>query len=135
MKKDFKNSVKKVAVMALMAGMLVTSGFSGVKAEATTTHEWYLYYNDSNVHYTTASWEFMRYNLHTYTARPETRSASNVYTLVQAGTNVTLAKASYLVAGSPVSIYQTEGIGQHGWLITKLSYNTRPASTSGTLSD
>lgn len=135
MKRDFKNSVKKVAAMALMAGMLVTSGFSGVKAEA-RTHEWYLYYNDSNVHYTLASWEFPSYITNTYTAIPETRSASNVYTLVQAGTNVTLAKASYLVAGSPVSIYQTGGgSGTRGWLITKLSYNTRPASTSGTLSD
>lgn len=135
MKRDFKNSIKKVAAMALMAGMLVTSGFSGVKAEATTTHEWYLYYNDSNVHYTLASWQFPKYNAHTYTARPETRSASNVYTLIQAGAYTTLAKTSYLVAGSNVSVYQNVCTGNNSWLVTKLSYNTRPASTSGTLSD
>ncbi len=128
------SKICKIAAAVMLMGVMVTGGLSNVSAYA-TSHDWYLYYNDSHTNATANSWSFPIYGEHTYTATHTYRSSSNVYTLIQAGTGTSLRKTSYLVADSKVYVYQKSATGLNSWLVTKLSYNTSPANTSGTLAD
>lgn len=127
-----KKKISKIISGVLLSAIL-TTGMSGAVARA-TSYDWYLYYNDSRNKVELCDWKFTQYGYHKYTATPFTNTTS-ACTLIQPGYGTTFKQPSYVCMHDVIRPEQTDATGVYAHLVTKLSTNFHPASTTGNLHD
>ena len=127
-----KFTKKTVAGLMAMVTIIGTGMFgTGLHAYAAEDKEWYVYYNDEHTNSTLYSNYFYNYKNVMFTAKPETRSSSSVWTTITGGAQTTL-NSSQTVKGSPV-YFTVLSVGlDRAYINATLVRNGKaPASTSG----
>ena len=130
MKKFTKKTVAGLMAMVTIIGTGVFG--AGLHAYAAAeSKEWYVYYNDEHTNSTLYSNYFNTYKNVMFTAKPETRSSSSVWTTITGGAGTTL-NSSQTVKSSAVYFTVSNAKFNKAYVNATLVRNGEaPASTSG----